>query len=294
MRLTLLFLLSLFIFMAAPLYAETTEAFVPAPPHAAVEKADAKKQAPSGGLLGSGKPGETLEITADQSLEWHEEERFYIAKGNAKATRGAVTVSADTLKAFDRKKPDGSSEVWKMTAEGHVKITSEKRQATGDKGEYNIDTHKMVLTGEHLTYTSAEETVTAKESLEYWENENMALAKGDAYAKRDNREVRAEELRLYFKTNKKGEQVVDRMEAKGNVSITTDADAVSCDTATYNPIANTAQLVGHVNITRGSNQLKGDKAEANFNTGVSKIINTGSGRVHALVLASPGGKKTAK
>ena len=45
--------------------------------------------------LGGQDDGKPLKIDADQGIEWHQNERAYVARGNAKATRGNVTVRGD-------------------------------------------------------------------------------------------------------------------------------------------------------------------------------------------------------
>lgn len=273
-------LILVFMFFALPALAQDA---VPAP------AAEAKKEGP--GLFGG--DGATIDITADQSLEWHEDTRMYIARGHAKAVRGDVTVTADVLKAYDRQKADGGSEVWKLEAEGRVKVVGKTQSAEGDTAVYDIDSKKAILRGQSLSYITATDKVTAKESLEYWETENLARAVGDATAIREGRQVRADELITYFTTNAKGEQTADKMEAKGKVHIVTEKDVVFCDNALYYATPNTATLTGNVFITRGESQIKGDKAEANFKTGVSRILNSGKGRVHALVVSAKGGNKAA-
>src|ERR1043166_2673473 len=275
----------LFMCMALPVYA------APVTPQNSMPSFTA----PLGGLLGNknGKGEDTVNIPADDSLEWHEDEQVYIARGRAKARRGDVLVEADLLKAYNRKKPDGASEVWKLAAEGNVKVTGTKQQAIGDNGEYDIDSKKMILTGKQLTFRTENETVTASDSFEYWENEKIAVARGDAKAVGKDRTVDADELFIYFKQDKKGNQQPDHMEAKGNVRGAGKEGAATCDNAVYHPGPDTAILTGDVNITKGGSQLKGDKVEANFKTGVSKLLNTGSGRVHALILASPGAEPAA-
>ena len=46
-----------------------------------------------------------VEITADQSLEWYQDQQIYVARGNAKAIRGDMVVDADMLTAHERDKP---------------------------------------------------------------------------------------------------------------------------------------------------------------------------------------------
>src|SRR5262245_23606674 len=65
--------------------AQTTAAKGDAKPDA---KDDDKKPA---GPLNFGGGNGPLEITADKSLEWHQQEHKYLARGAATATRGDVT-----------------------------------------------------------------------------------------------------------------------------------------------------------------------------------------------------------
>ena len=65
------------------------------------------KPAPPGDALGiagqeSGKP---IKIEADNGIEWQQTKHIYIARGNAKATRGQTSVRADTLYAYYRPTP---------------------------------------------------------------------------------------------------------------------------------------------------------------------------------------------
>lgn len=48
--------------------------------------------------------GGPVEITASDGLEWHQNEQQVVARGNARAVRGNVTVTADQLIAYYRKK----------------------------------------------------------------------------------------------------------------------------------------------------------------------------------------------
>ena len=265
-------------------------AFIPVPSEAIVEpSADKKVAQPSSAGLFGGKAGDdAIDISADNSLEWHEAERVYIARGHAVAKKGDVTIQADVLKAYDRKKPDGSSEVWRLTAEGNVQVIGKSQQAQGQTADYDIDSKKAILKGNNLKFTTATDTVTARDSLEFWEIESKAIAKGDALQVRADRQVRADELIAQFKKNAKGDLVAESMSAKGNVHITSAKDVAVCNEALYKVEPNTATLTGNVFITQGSNQLKGDIVEANFKTGLSKIMNKGRGRVHALITTSKG------
>ena len=71
--------------------------------------------------------------------------------------------------------------------------------------------------------------------------------------------------------------------------ITTPTEVATADRGIYNHKSGIAQLVGSVRLTRGDNQLNGDRAEVNLKTGVSRLLATRGrdGRVRVLVV--PGG-----
>jgi lipopolysaccharide export system protein LptA len=274
---------------AAPLLA-AEELLVPdttaSAPQAAAPASPAKgSSSPS---LMQGNSDEPLDITADNSLEWNETEQLYVARGNAKAKRGDVLIEADVLKAYNRKNSQGTSEVWKMTAEGNVRVSSKENVATGENAVYDIDSRKAVLTGRNLTLKTPSDQVSADESLEYWEVEQVALARGNAVAIREGRKVTSDEMIAHMKPDKKGELAIETMQARGNVSIVTADDAVTCDDVVYNLANNTAILNGNVNISRGANQLKGNRVETDFKTGKSRLLSAGKGRVHALITSAKG------
>src|SRR5580658_8510799 len=104
--------------------------------------------------------GSHIEVTADQSLEWYQDQRLYVARGNAKAVRGDMTVDADLLTAHEREAP--------------AKPGSAKANIYGDHGVYDLVKHVTYLTGNNLKYETAEEVVTSRDSLEYWEDTKIA------------------------------------------------------------------------------------------------------------------------
>ena len=62
---------------------------------------------------------EPMEITADQTLEWHRDEQKYIARGNVIAKQGDVQIFCDTLTADYRETAESSQDIYKLTAEGN-------------------------------------------------------------------------------------------------------------------------------------------------------------------------------
>lgn len=238
--------------------------------------------------LGGGSGPVTVE--ADNGIEWLRDARQYIARGNARATQGEVTVRADRMIASYREAADGSTEIFQLEADGNVRIASPTETAYGDRAVYDIDNQRMRLTGQNLRLVSAEDTVTARERIDYFQQQRMAVAVGDAVAKRGDRTIRADTLTARFTEDKTGKQQLSRVEADGNVVITTPNEIARSRQAVYTVANETAILTGDVKITQGRNQLNGQRAEVNLRTGVSRLLagKGGDGRVKGIFVPQEG------
>jgi len=111
----------------------------------------------------------------------------------------------------------GGTEIWKLEAVGNMRIETQTDRATGQRGVYNVDlgvltmsgdvhmsspqkntnvygdeavydTNQavMVLTGRNLRLESPQSKITARDSLEYYEQKNAAVARGAAGAGRED------------------------------------------------------------------------------------------------------------
>ena len=235
------------------------------------------------GLVG-GDSDQPLQVDADDGIEWQQDQQIFIARGNAVATRGDVEVRADTLRAYYRKKPDGSSEVWRLDAEGRVVITAPSEKAYAEKGVYDIDNGILVLTGRAVRFVTPQDEISANRQLEFWEKKGMAVARGNAVASREGRKLRADTLTAHVKSDNAGKSRVWRVEAYDNVVVLTDTETVTSSRAIYNVDNGLATMTGAVKITRGDNQMNGCTAEVNMRSGISML--------KACPTAGPGGEST--
>jgi lipopolysaccharide export system protein LptA len=302
--------------------------------------------------------GGPITVTADNGLEWQQDLQQVIATGNAHAVRGNVTVTADKLIAHYRRKagqpdpakpgatppPDptalpgagdtGSSEIYRLEAVGDVHIDTQTDHATGDRATYDIDQAVLLMTGHNLRVTTPNDTLTSRDSMEYWTQKHMAVARGAAViVTNDGRRISADVLVAYTTDNHPppgqpprpvatkvaaktgagpaapaGDPLaasgkLQKVEAIGNVTIRTQVDYVSGDRGVYVPDTGIARVAGHVRITRGQNQLNGEEAEVNLKTNISRLLSSPSGgRVQGLVMpndttaqgALPGTPRPAK
>jgi len=221
-------------------------------------------------LMGSGE--DPVAIDALDGIEWRQDEQVYVARGEAKITRGDVSVSADVLRAHYRKGANDNNEIWKVDALGNVVIASDKEQVYGDKGIYNMDTGVFSLTGDNLRIVSDGQKVTARDRLEYRHQEKIARALGNATAQKDDKVLRADVLTAHFSEQEAGKLGLKEVDATGNVVVTTKEEHASATRAQYDALREVVTLSGDVKLTRGSNQLNGEYAEVNLKTGISRIL----------------------
>ncbi len=244
-------------------------------------------------LGGSDKP---LEIYADDGIEWRRDEQVYIANGNAKAIQDDTEIRADQLRAYYTSGANSSGDIYKVEAIGHVIITSPGGQAFGDHGTYDVNNQVAVLTGKDLKLVTETDVVTAEDSLEYWQAKDMAVARGNAEATRvDTKDgstsiIRADIMTANFAETSAGKQELQVVDAYDSVEILTACEYLTGDRGHYMVPEQIAYLTGNVKITRGVNQLNGDKAEVNLATGVSTL--TGD-RVQGLLIPKQGDKGPA-
>lgn len=255
--------------------------------------------------------GQPVEINADQGIEWRRDDNIYIARGNASAKQGDVTVHADTLTAHYHPVEGGGTDIYQLDAVGNVVITSANGTANGDNGVYDVDNALMVLKGHALKMVSEDYTVTARDSLEYWDNKQMAVARGNAVVVNQDKRLSGSIVTAYFtqsesqsksggngsgqgkKSGGQGkaggdqQQKIRRIEAFENVRISSPGQIAVANTGVYDVESGIATLYGSVKITREDNQLNGEYGEVNLNTGVSRMLSgppgsTGPRPVHGL------------
>jgi lipopolysaccharide export system protein LptA len=232
--------------------------------------------------------------------------------------RGGVTIESDLLLARYRPRggapaearpasegPGGASEIWRLEAEGSVVITTATDRAEGDRAIYDMDQAVMVLTGRNLRLTSPDNVLTARDSVEYWPQRRMAVARGDAVVvTKEDKRVRADVLVAHFREavaqaagaprpqparpaaeNAPGsDSNLEKVEAFGRVEIRTPTEVVRGDTGVYTPPNGLARLIRNVTIVRGDNTLTGCEAIVNMQTGISQLVACPGDRVRGIIV----------
>jgi lipopolysaccharide export system protein LptA len=265
------------------------------------------------GRSGSGAP---IEITASNGIEWDRDAQRYIATGDAAARQGDTTVRGDRLVAWYRPAATGGTEIFRYEAVGNVRFTTPTQTVEGDRGVYDVTSEVVVVTGKALRLTTPTDTLTARDALEYWAAREIAVARGNAMVVSADRRMSADVMTAHFTQVQPaaarpaapparnarpaqraatapapapgGDQRLSRIEAFGNVHVSTPTEIARGDRGIYNMLTGIAQLAGNVKLTRGDNQMAGDFAEVNTNTGISRLLarpaDGGDGRVRGLLV----------
>lgn len=219
-----------------------------------------------------------VEISADGTLEWLQNQNQYIANGNVEAKQGDVKIYADKLVADyienENSTDDGSGnvEITQITATGNVRIENADTKAQGDKAVYDVNTTQATLTGSNLKLTTPEQVITATKSMSYNSIKGTAKATGNAKIISDGNTLTAPIIQAKFKKDKSNKQTLSRADATGGVTIKTPDEIITGDKGIYNATSDTAEIIGNVKITRGPNILEGARAEVNLTTNISKMF----------------------
>jgi lipopolysaccharide export system protein LptA len=138
-----------------------------------------------------------IEISADNGIEWKRDSRTYTARGNALAQQGNTSIAADTLIAY----LDDQDELSNWEAVGNVKIQTSQSTSYGDRAEYTEATRLLVLTGSNLKVVTDNQTVTARDQIEYWRDKDVVVAKGAVVIVRPekNTTIHSDEATAYFR-----------------------------------------------------------------------------------------------
>ncbi|HEV2303075.1 MAG TPA: LptA/OstA family protein, partial [Stellaceae bacterium] len=237
----------------------------------------------------------------------------------AVATRGSTEVHADKLTAYYRRVKgappgqagvgakagnlDSETQIYRIDADGHVVLKGPTQTVVGDHAVYDVDQAIVVVTGKGLKMTTPQDVVTARDSLEWYDQKQVAVARGDAVAIRTDRRIRADVLTAYMeKTPASGangakppaapakpgakpaqpngeESRINRVDAQGHVVVTSPTDTGRGDYGVYNAKTGIVTLLHHVTITHGEDTIRGEYAVMDLNRNISRM----------MTVAKPGG-----
>jgi lipopolysaccharide export system protein LptA len=246
--------------------------------------------------------GGPIDISAKDGIEWRQADQQVIARGDARAIRGTVTVTADRLIAWYRKKGNSTdprppqpatglatdpssegNEIYRLQAEGRVRIYTQTDVAQGDRATYDLDQAVLVMTGHNLKLTTPNDVITARDDLEYWPRKHMAVARGDAVVvTNDAKRVAADTLVAYTEEGAPpGGSATAAMTPRGTAPGAVAANATPASVhavakPTDDPLASSGKLqrveaFGHVSVRTATDTVTGDRAVYVPDTGMARV-----------------------
>lgn len=213
-----------------------------------------------------------VEITADNGIEWHQNDNKMVAEGNAKAVREKMVLKAEKISAFyNDKEKDGNSKINLIKAEENVSMNDMESKAYGDSADYYVEKGLMFLRGKPAKIMAGNDIIKADDVIEIYLDDNKSIARGNAHAKKEDSDIYADVMTIFFIQGKKDKEI-HKVEVFGNVKIKTPTETITGNKGVYLVKEGVASVNGNVEIDQQDNKLKGEYAKINLNTGVSKLF----------------------
>ena len=236
--------------------------------------------------------GGPITVTSRDGIDWNQGEQVVIARGDARAVRGDVTVTADVLIAHYRPKATpagapkpaapapgavpgaagaaddtGANEIYRLEAVGNVHIFTPTDQAWGDHAIYDIDQAVLLMTGHALKLVTPTDVMTARDALEYWSQRHMSVGRGDAVVTtNDGRRVQADVL-VGYSLDPAAPPAAGAPPRAQTVAVKPGADPL-----TSGGKLQRVDAFGHVRVQTPSEIVTGDRGVYIPDTGIARIV----------------------
>ena len=216
-------------------------------------------------LYANEKNNSELIVEADNSIEFYEKEKYYLATGNAIASKDGIILKANTIKAFFNKK----NKINKVVAYGNASITKGSILAKAGHVKYNFKNQFIILTKNTPSFKSEEIFIKSKEILSFDNSKKIAKGRGkvELTLKNGIRIFTDELIANFSKLNNS----LTKAKAKGNVVIVTKNERSSSSYAVFDKKTNLITLKENVIIKRNNSNISGEIGITNLKTGITKI-----------------------
>ena len=232
---------------------------------------------------------EDIKLNADQRVEYHQNEQKLVAVGNAVASKGSMSIKADKLVGYYS--PKQKNKISRVEADGKVVMTSGQFQASGANMIYDIKDDSAVLKGSPARIKTPDSEISSAGPITFWISQQKAIAKNNVVAvDHQGNTVRADNMTAYFTQNSDGKLILDKIDISDNVKINAKDAEITSRTGTYYANEGKIKLFDDVVITQNGNILKGNSAETDLNTGISRILSGNKGRVSGVFKETKKGK----
>lgn len=235
-----------------------------------------------------------IEIDAQSGITCTQKGRVCTARGDVIVRRGDLTMTCDVLTATFQVDPQGRpQDLIRLDAVGTVRMKSDDdtQRAASDRAVFHVPQSHLVLTGKTLFLGVGQTTVHARDSLEYFDTQKKAIAKGEARLEKEDRLVRAQYMEAFFHEDSNKKLGLDRVSAQGDVFVSTPTDVAQGDEGVYTDKDEVVILTNNVRITRqGQGHMVGQRGRFDMKNGVAHLLpalGDKTGNVDAGMAVSP-------
>ncbi len=236
------------------------------------------------------KDNSQLTVEADESLEWFEKEKYYLAKGNVVLIKNDLTLEANFVKANYIENKDEII-LKNIIAKENVRLTKGRIKATGEYISYDINTEIVTITGPFQTFSSPSGYIESNRIIKFDNIKNKAEADGKVKIILPNKtKIYANNIKADFTGKNKS---LNNAIAKGDVIIenTAKGKRSKADLGIYNSSSEIIKLSGNVIIINKESILKGSRGSTNLKTNISNLTGNPSKGKRVKGVFSPIKKK---
>ena len=213
---------------------------------------------------------------AQGSLEWNEGEGVVIGRDDVLFRTKDVSLRAEEVILYR----DGD-EFKRLEVRGEVRILSNGYRLEGDSGFYDAAEKVLKIFGSNLRMVTPRSVILrAKESFEFYEEEGLFVARGEASVTDRGRVLRSSTL-----IGRVGLETLERVDALGGVEVEFAEEGwlARGDRGVYLILTEKAVVLRRVFVMRRGDEIRGDRMEIDFKTGVGKISSTSGLPVRGVV-----------
>ena len=222
-----------------------------------------------------------IKLDADKRVEYHQKEQKLVAIGNATASKENMSIKADTLIGYYS--PTAKNKISRIEAIKSVTMTSDQTQAFGDSMIYDVSSDTATLKGKPAKIKTPDAQITSDGDIVFYQSEQKAIAKNNVKAiDHQGNLVNSDEMIAYFKKDENNKLILDYIDINDIIKIKTQDADITAKRGTYYANEGKIKLFEDVTITQKGNILRGNMAETDLNTGISKILSGKTNRVSGI------------
>ena len=117
-----------------------------------------------------------LIVEADNSIEFFEKKKYYVASGNAIASKDGILLKADQIKAFLNHK---DNQINSLFAIGEVYVTNKGISGIAEEVKYNFIEKKLTFLKGKQSLKTKDITIESKDFLKFDNLNKIANAQGN-------------------------------------------------------------------------------------------------------------------